>query len=523
MASIGYLICFLASALLTLLLTRWVRDTATSRGWVMAPELDRHVHTRPVPRVGGVAIYASFMTVSAASLLVPRWMGPRFALPVQATFGILGPAFLVFLLGLYDDLHAVGPYWKFGIEGLAGVLLYMGGFGIHQLDLFSAGRILQTAVSLPLTVLWVLLITNAFNLIDGLDGLAAGSALFSTVVVFAVSLLIPNPMVTCLTIALAGAILGFLRFNFHPASIFLGDSGSLFIGFMLSALALAGSQKAPTMVAVAIPVVSFGLPILDVAIALARRFLGGKPLFRGDNDHIHHKLLKRGLSQREAVLVLYVVAGAFALLSLFLLHNAGMIALVLMVIGIGVWFGVQHLEYAEFAELQDLVRRTKKRKHVIANNLEIRRAAEALNSCAEFPMICRILKATLQPVGFDGFGLQNSSTNGISDSFFAPLRRAADGGLQYCWDDAASPEPAWELKLELAATDSGYPMGHFSLFRTAVTHPLLVDVDLFNYEFRNALSRAVYRAMNRIQLSPGHQVREISAPAAKIVSIPSTS
>src|SRR6202035_1793684 len=160
---------------------------------------------------------------------------------------------------------------------------------------------------------WVIGLTNAFNLIDGLDGLSAGSALFSTFVVFVVAISSGTSSMSLLTIALAGAILGFLRFNFNPATIFLGDCGSLFIGFMLSALALAGSQKAPTMVAVAIPVVSLGLPILDVAIAIVRRCLGGKPLFRGDSYHIHHKLLRRGLSQRVAVLILYAVTAGFGL------------------------------------------------------------------------------------------------------------------------------------------------------------------------------------------------------------------
>ena len=518
MVPISYLGYFVTTALLSLLLTRWIRNVAIAHGWVKAPELDRHVHTTAVPRLGGVAICASFVTVSTVALLVSKWMGFPFALPVMPTIGILGPSLIIFLLGLYDDLHSIGPYRKLGVQAVAAVFLYLGGFGIHQLDLFSAGRILQTAVGLPLTVLWVLLITNAFNLIDGLDGLAAGSALFSTIVVLAVSLLIPNPMVTCLTIALAGAILGFLRFNFHPASIFLGDSGSLFIGFMLSALALAGSQKAPTMIAVAIPVVSFGLPILDVTLAIVRRFLGGKPLFSGDDDHIHHKLLKRGLSQREAVLILYVATAGFALLSLFLIHNAGLIALVLMVIGIGVWVGVQHLHYAEFAELQDLVRRTKKRKQVIAHNLEIRRASESLNSCAEFASICKALKNALQPVGFDGFQFENSSTSGISESFFAPLRRAPDGGLRYCWCDTTIPDPTWELRLELVMS-SGHRLGYFSLFRMQVESPLLVDVDLFNHDFRNALSGAFFRAMNQIQVSATTVVHEVSLPTAKVASI----
>jgi hypothetical protein len=324
-------------------------------------------------------------------------------------------------------------------------------------------------------------------------------------------------MVTCLTIGLAGVILGFLRFNFHPASIFLGDSGSLFIGFMLSALALAGSQKAPTMIAVAIPVVSFGLPILDAALAVARRFIGGKPLFIGDKDHIHHKLLKRGLSQREALVILYLAAAGFALLSLFLIHNAGMIGLVLLVIGVGIWLGVQHLHYVEFIELQDLVRRTKKRKRVFANNLEIRRATESLNSCSEFATICRILESTLQPLGFDGFQLQNPSMYNISERFLAPLRQTAGDGFRYCWCETTSPDPPWELRLELT-TSSGNRMGHFSLFRTWIKDPLLLDVDLFSCEFRCALSGALHRTLNRIQVSARHEVHDRSVSPATLSS-----
>lgn len=513
MFSIGYGACFLISIGLSFLLTLGMRNLAIERGWAKAPSPERHVHNKPVPRLGGVSIYLSFMMVAVAVLLVPKWMGLPSSLPVMATLGILGPALIVFLLGLYDDLYPLGPYRKFAVQAVAAVLLYLSGFGIHQLDLLSVGRVLDTAVGLPLTVLWVLLITNAFNLIDGLDGLAAGSALFSTIVVLAVSLIIPNPMVTCLTIALAGVILGFLRFNFHPASIFLGDSGSLFIGFMLSALALAGSQKAPTMVAVAIPVVSFGLPIVDATLSVVRRFIGGKPLFRGDRNHIHHRLLKRGLSQREAVVILYLATAGFALLSLFLIHNAGMIGLVLLVMGIGIWLGVQHLHYPEFAELQDLMRRTKKQKQIFANNLEIRHAAEALNSCSEFDTICRILESALGPLGFDGFQFKNSLMEGIWERSVSPVQNHTGDGFRYCWREPISPDPPWELKVELM-TGSGHRMGQFSLFRTWIKEPLMLDIDLLSWEFRIALSGALYRSLSRISTSEKRAYSQKHNPVA---------
>src|SRR5713101_7068555 len=455
MVFMTYALIFFSGLVLSLILTWYVRALAHAHGWLEPPQLDRHVHTIPVPRIGGVAIYVSFTVVVVAALLAQRGLGPSFLPSIKSSFALLGSALIIFLLGLLDDLYGVGPHGKFLVQAVAATILFIGGFGIHRLDLISSGRELDSFVGLPLTILWVLLITNAFNLIDGLDGLAAGSALFSTIVVFILSLVVPNPLVTCFAIALAGATLGFLRFNFHPASIFLGDSGSLFIGFMLSAMALAGSQKAPTMVAVAIPVVSLGLPILDVVLAVVRRFLSGKPLFSGDKEHIHHKLLKRGLSQRGAVLVLYAVTAGFALLSLVLLHDAAMLALVMTVMGIGVWYGVQQLGYAEFLELHSLVQRTRQRKQFLANDLEVRRATESLNSCTDFAMICRVLEKSLQPVGFDGFQFKYPAVESFSELSFAPMRRAPGGGLQHSWDGEAVSDAAWGLQLELI-TSSGH-------------------------------------------------------------------
>jgi len=512
-----YLLAFLAGLAFSFAQTRYVRNFALARGWVDVPDSSRHIHGRLVPRLGGVALFLSVASVVAIDFFSQRLLGFPERLSIETVVGLLGPATLIFVTGLYDDLRGLGPYAKFSFQVLAAVLLYLAGFGIHNVDLLFPWHAVRGFVALPLTIFWVVLITNAFNLIDGLDGLVAGSALFSTVVVFIVSVLAGNPGVAFLTIVLAGAILGFLRFNFYPASIFLGDSGSTFIGFMLSELALAGSQKSPTMIAVAIPVVSFGLPILDVLLAVVRRFLSGKPLFRGDNDHIHHKLLKRGPSQRDAVLVLYAVTAGFALLSLVLLHSAAMLALVLTVMGIGVWYGVQQLGYAEFLELHSLVQRTRQRKQFLANDLEVRRATESLNSCTDFAMICRVLEKSLQPVGFDGFQFKYPAVESFSESSFAPMRRAPGGGLQHSWDGEAVSDAAWGLQLELI-TSSGHRLGFLFLFRTHIENPLLLDVNLLSYGFRMALSSAIQRAMNRIPASVRSGVREEFAVTAKAAS-----
>ena len=505
-----YLLVFVMCLMVSLVSTWCVRNLANRNGWTHKPEADRHMHTIPVPRLGGVAICGTFLLAALAALAAQKVAGINPLLPLRATLGLLGPALIVFLLGLRDDARPLSPYWKFIVQGAAAVWLYAGGFGIHNVGLIHAGQALDWIYGLPLTVLWVLLITNAFNLIDGLDGLAAGSALFSTMVLFVLSLMARDSMVTFLTIALAGATLGFLRFNFHPATIFLGDSGSLFIGFVLAALALAGSQKASTMVAVAIPVVSLGLPILDVMLAVTRRLVAGKPLFSADKHHIHHKLMKLGLSQREAVLILYAVTAAFGFLSLILMEGRATIALVLAVMGIGIFVGVQQLRYQEFAEILSVIQRVTRRRQILANHVAIRHVVESLNECHEFRSICDVLKQTLQPIGFDGIKLQMLNPNGFAPSSFQPLVFAADGNLLFNWSDGKRDEPAWELRLELL-TSSDNKWGYVTLIRMRDEETLPLDVNVLTTEFRTSLSDAVDRACARLEAAMKAQkgVREV--------------
>src|SRR6478672_4538675 len=376
---------------------------------------------------GGVAIFLAFLfSIGIAGLV--GWWHPRFSFgSARAVLTILVPGSLIFLLGLYDDLRPVGPYFKFLVQVLAGAILFTGGLRILDLPLLFSGYHFSWFISLPLTILWVLGITNAFNLIDGLDGLAAGSALFSTLVVFVVALVSHSYFVSVMTLILAGAIVGFLRFNFNPATIFLGDCGSLFVGFMLSALAIQGAQKAPTVIAVAIPVVSFGLPILETTLSVMRRLISGRPVFTADREHIHHKLLQLGLSHREVVIVLYAVSALFALLSLFLLWPTGSsLGLVFAVLGTGIWLGVQHLGYLEFGELRRVAQRTIEQRHIFVNNLAIRRATEELKAAEDLRQVGRILTAAVDSNDFDAFELRAELAGRL-------LIVAADGVVELNW------------------------------------------------------------------------------------------
>src|SRR5882762_705265 len=444
-----HFLIFIAALSASAILTRLVRDYSVAHGWVSNPALDRHVHTRPIPRLGGVAIFLTLCCMALLAHWSPAYFGTReFSLP-QLALKILGPATIIFLVGLIEDFCGINAYVKFAAEAGAAVLLFCNGVGISRLTILAGHPHLGWLVGLPLTILWVLWITNAFNLIDGLDGLAAGSAFFSTLVTCVVAILFHSEGILLLVLALAGAIAGFLRYNFNPASIFLGDCGSLLIGFLLSAIAIAGSQKSPTVVAVAIPIVSLGLPILDVTVAVMRRFLSCKRLFDADREHIHHKLLGCGISHRQTVLVLYGVSACFGVFSLLLLTPGGIAsATVLLVIGIGILLGVQKLRYHEFVELAHVANRTLNQRHVIANHVSIRRASEALESCASVPQFCQILRQCLEPVGFDGFGLDLPLDLPAEAELF-PFN-VRESKLQFFWDRAlTSSQTNWSLTFKL--------------------------------------------------------------------------
>src|SRR3984893_4702833 len=287
-----YVSLLAAAAAVSALLTYWVRMTAVAYGLKATPVYGRHTHTKPLPRLGGIAICVTFMSAAFAYVPLSRILHTSFS--AWSYLGILVPVLLIFLMGAYDDIKPLKPKSKIAVKASAAGLLYLAGFGMHYFGpllarSFSGGHVIGAAIDVGLTVFWVLLITNAFNLIDGLDGLAAGSALISAIALLVVCLLGHNDLITYLVVVLLGAILGFLPFNFYPASIFMGDSGSLFIGFLLSALAMAGGQEVTTNSRIAIPLLAFGLPILDVTLAVLRRLIRARPIFRGDTDHIHHK------------------------------------------------------------------------------------------------------------------------------------------------------------------------------------------------------------------------------------------
>ncbi len=487
---------FTTALLISSVLTHYVRNAALKRGWTFISIRRRDVHTTPIPRLGGVAICATFLMVAIGYfafkwiLGVPAGLGPH-------TFAVLVPACLMFILGLADDLRPIPPQVKFGVQIVAGMLLYYGGVRIYFIPLVSGYHELSSAISLLATVFWVLLISNAFNLIDGLDGLSAGSALFSTLVVFIFSLVSGNLFVSVMSVTLAGATLGFLRYNFNPATIFLGDCGSLFLGFMLSAMSLAGAQKSTTLVSVAIPIVSFGLPLLETTLSVVRRFVSGQPLFSADREHIHHKLLKRGFSHKQVVVMLYGVTASLSVVSLLLMYPKGSATgIVVTVVGAGMVFGIQHLGYHEFSELGRAAKRTMDQRQIIVNNLAIRRATEELSSADDLNAIYQALKSAFLFNEFDSFELKFQPTNVRQNWKSALAAQEFDGSFLLSWQQQASTASApWRLSVALESPAFDSP-ALFTVFRREPSRNLLFDINLLSGEFTNVLTKALERALD---------------------------
>lgn len=520
----AFLGIFVFCLLLGTILTYCVRNLANAKGWVPVSIDQRDVHKSPVPRLGGIAIFTCF-TLSLALSYAASWHYPflQDCFPARPVLIVLLSASLVFLLGLYDDLRGASPYAKFAVQGLAATMLFVGGLRITNIPVLFGGRALPWLLGWVCTVIWVLALTNAFNLIDGLDGLAAGSALFSTLVTFVVALQNGSSMVTVMAIALAGALVGFLRYNFNPATIFLGDSGSLFVGFLLSALALRGVQKSPTVVAIAIPLVSFGLPVLETSLSVLRRFIGRRPIFVADRQHIHHRLLDYGLSHRQAVTLLYGVSAGFALLSLFMLWpKGGSLGLVLAVLGSGIWIGVQHLRYPEFGELARIAQRTLDQRQILVNNLFFRRAAEDLKTAHSYEQIRRILLHAFESNDFDGFDVLVAESP-IDPSHFPAMVKPAgwSASAPLFWRKAGMPMATsdlhlWTLSVNLLSTSSK-PQGTLRTHRVYSDLPIQLDINLVISGFPVALADALERAAAQkgqvlVMHDPGTQA--VAAPAS---------
>jgi UDP-GlcNAc:undecaprenyl-phosphate GlcNAc-1-phosphate transferase len=311
------LVAFILAVVVTAMLTPLVRRVALAAGAVDEPGA-RRVHVRRIPRMGGIAIVVGFFVPLLLLIAVRTNAGRIFFSTSTTTIGLLVGAALVVTAGLVDDLKGLGAKSKLAIQTGAALVAYACGMRIEDIVLPWIGALHLGVWSVPATVAWIVGIVNAINLIDGLDGLAAGVAFFACVTNFAIAWLTGNVYIQLITASLGGSLIGFLFYNFNPARIFMGDSGSMFLGFILATASLlgAGTQKSPTLVAIVVPILALGLPIMDMLITIARRFLERRSIFAADRGHIHHRLLDMGFTHRRSVLTLYMLSIAFTLVAL---------------------------------------------------------------------------------------------------------------------------------------------------------------------------------------------------------------
>ncbi len=285
----------------------------------------RAIHKRPVPRIGGVAVFFAAMCMIVSVLFLDNQVGEAFhQVPLQLST-LLGVTAIIFAMGLVDDLRGLPARTKLLTEVVAAGILCHVGLRITAVEITSGFVVRFGWLAYPLTMLWIVGVTNAVNLTDGLDGLAAGVSAVACAVIAAFALHSQNLIMAVFMLALLGGLCGFLFYNFNPAKIFMGDCGSLFVGFTIAASSVMCMTKSSALVGLALPILALGIPIFDTLFSMLRRFLERRSLFAPDRSHFHHRLIDLGLTQRHAVMLIYAATVAATGLGLFMLirHDAG--------------------------------------------------------------------------------------------------------------------------------------------------------------------------------------------------------
>lgn len=317
---------FIVSFAFTFATTPLVRRFAFKIGAIDIPKDNRRMHKKPTPRIGGLAIIFGFTVATLC-----------FAQPSRQLYGTLAGAAIIAVIGVIDDCKNLPAKLKFVIQIIAALVVVFA--GDIKIDVFTNPNflsdnpywVLPEWLSVTLTVIWIVFITNAVNFIDGLDGLAAGvSAIMSISLVF-ISIRVGEYSIAILGIALMGSCFGFLPFNFNPAKIFMGDTGSTFLGFMLATLSIQGVFKSYAVISFAVPLLILGLPLFDALFAMIRRILRGQSPMTADRGHLHHRLVDMGFSQKQTVFILYAISGVLGITAVLLAESGVLRALLLVI------------------------------------------------------------------------------------------------------------------------------------------------------------------------------------------------
>jgi UDP-GlcNAc:undecaprenyl-phosphate GlcNAc-1-phosphate transferase len=315
-----YLFVYIGSLLLAALITPILIRISRVVGICDNPDA-RKVHTSAIPHIGGAAIFLSMIAMVIPILFLDNHVGEVFRKTRIQVITLLAAGSYMFFVGLIDDLHKLRARYKLLAQLFAAVVLYLAGVRIDALNVANLFTLHLGLFSLPITILWIVAITNAVNLIDGLDGLAAGIATVACSVIAIFALHSYQPLMVVFMLALLGGLSGFLFFNFNPARIFMGDSGSMFLGFTIASVSVMCGMKSKTIVALALPALALGLPIFDTAFSILRRYLQRRGIMSPDRSHLHHRLLDMGLHHRHAVIIMYAITILTAGLGTFMIYT----------------------------------------------------------------------------------------------------------------------------------------------------------------------------------------------------------
>lgn len=308
----NYILPLVVSFLIAFIATPIIRKIAIKIGAVDIPKDNRRMHKKPIPFLGGVAIYIA--TIIGILIFMP--------LKSSTTIAFILGGSLIMLTGLIDDFIDLSPRKKLLLQVVGAFILVIGGVTIKTLTYpFTASGSnkvieLSTGFSVLITIFWIVGITNTINLIDGLDGLSAGVTAISSITLMVVAYKLGYKQTVVISGILAGSALGFLPYNFNPAKIFMGDAGALFLGYMLSAISIEGVMKSSAAIAVVVPIMILGIPIFDTTFAICRRLAKGQHPMQADKGHLHHRLLRRGYSQRQTVMILYGISMLFGAIAI---------------------------------------------------------------------------------------------------------------------------------------------------------------------------------------------------------------
>jgi UDP-GlcNAc:undecaprenyl-phosphate GlcNAc-1-phosphate transferase len=375
------LVVFLVS-ILTSLAVAGRLTTVAVRGRL--PEGSRQSSSSGIPRIGGVAVFAALALAILAAVAAKSSLSGRIAgLPHIADEIILSAAIL-FVVGLLDDVRGVKPLAKLGAQTVAALIICSAGFTVEQVSLMPGYTIELGLFALPVTILWLVGVSNAFNLIDGMDGLAGGVAIIGLITVAIAGLLLGNPTVPIYTVGLVGALLGFLRYNWPSARLFMGDSGSLVVGYLVAVLAVKGATDSRDVTYGLIPIFALAYPLLDTGVSILRRWLRGVPLSRADRRHVHHQLRSLGLGPKKALLMIYAASTAVGAAGLLVTFAPPDVTVVATMIGVGglvvvIAAGVYWLQYHEFLEAgASLASAARKSRSVIQDRINARDIAKII-------------------------------------------------------------------------------------------------------------------------------------------------